>query len=140
MYFLLAGESGCQCLDIPGEILMIEDHAQAEGQGSHQNERGEDQPEPGPVFLLPGELSHRDGLKEIGAEQGQKVADGIVGTGAPDIRGVLVADGENIVVSQGDEAQLALEDLVENDEQHHQQQTCRCPMDPLVGQLVMTKS
>ena len=144
-HFLVSGGFGreqllLQGFDISGEALVVENHAQQEGQGSHQHIHRDNHPEPGPILDLTCEFAHRNGAEELGGEQGQEFADGIVGAGAPDVRGVLVANAEEVIlIPQGDEAQLRLEQLVEHDEQHQKQQSGGGTKEPAVGQLVMTE-
>ena len=112
--------------DISGEALVVENHAQQEGQGSHQHIHRDNHPEPGPILDLTCEFAYRNGAEELGGEQGQEFADGIVGAGTPDVRGVLVANAEEVIpVPQGDEAQLRLKDLIEHNKQHQKQQSRR---------------
>lgn len=119
---------------------MVKDQTDKEAQGCHQHINRNNEPEPRPVFQLSGKLAHRDGFEELGGKQSKEIANGVVVAGTPDVGGVLVADvEESVPVTQGDKAQLGLEDLIENNEQHQHQQTGWCTEDPLVGDFVMTE-
>lgn len=131
------GSLFAELFQISGQGLVVEDQSHQEGQGSDQYIHRHDQPEPGPVFDLTGKFAYRDSLKEAGSKQGQEITDGIVITGTPDVGGVFVADAEKFTpVTKGNEAQLGLEDLVEHNEQHKEQQTSGSAEDALVGNLV----
>ena len=134
--FAVFGENA---LAIRVEILVVKDHAKAKGQGCYQEEHREDHPEPGPVFFLAGILSHRNIAEEIRAEPGKEGADSVVFAGSPDVGGILVANGKQIIGTQRDVAQFALENLIEHDEQHQQQQSYGSGQQPFVGKLMVAQ-
>ena len=116
-----------QLLDVSAKALAISDGCNDEGQRRNQNVHRADHPEPGPVLFLTGEFAHGNGLEELGREDFEEIADGIVSAGTPDVRGVLVADVEEIfgVTGHGNETQLHLENLIEDDKQHNDQEDRR---------------
>ena len=120
--------------------FAIKDQGNQEAQGRDQHIHRHDQPEPGPVFDLAGKFAYGDGFEEIGGKQSQEIADGVIITGTPDVGGIFVADAEKFTaVAQGNEAQLRLEDLIEHNEEHEDQQTCGSTEDVLIGNLVHTQ-
>lgn len=126
-----------QLLDVCDEILPVGDGCDDERQRRDQNICGADDPEPGPVLSLTGKLAYRHGLKEVRRKDRQEVADDIVFTRAPDVRGVFEVDGQEIIfIPQREEAQLPLEHLIEYNKQHYQQQAGGCPNNGLVAGFV----
>lgn len=111
-----------QLFDVCHKILAVGNGCDDKRQRRDQNIHGANQPEPGPVFSLTGKFTDGNGLEEAGREDGKESADGLIGSGTPDVRGVLIADvKEGFSVAKGYEAQLRLEYLIKHNEKHHQQ-------------------
>jgi hypothetical protein len=101
-----------------GDFFMVKDHSQAKRQRRYKRKARYDHPEPGPILFLTRKLANRNRFKEIRAKQRKEFTDGIIRTGTPDVRGIFIIYMKHIMTTQRDEAQLALENLVQHDEQH----------------------
>ena len=114
-----------QIADILHKGFSIENHRHGESHRCHQHIARHNQPEPRPIFLLPRKLTHRNRTEELWREGGQEATDGVRQIRSPNVRAILDIDIEHIGGAQRDKAQLHLEDLIQNNEQHQQQQAGR---------------
>ena len=76
---------GSQVQVLDGEVLTVEDHAQAEGHRRNQQKHRTNEPKPGPVFFLSRILSHRDGLKELWRKFRKELANCIILAWSPNV-------------------------------------------------------